>query len=133
MEFLNKNKTYIMMGIIIFFIIVIFVGGIMLGKSMKEAQGLRASEKELKSEIELINKREKSSELNAQALIDSAGIYEAMAKKQAIITQKTNEQINNIQNETQKNINNIDFLSRDINVDLFSKYAQEYIDSSGQH
>lgn len=129
-DFLSKNKTYIMLGIIIFLIVLIFVGGIMIGKGIKAQQELKAEANALKADIKQNELIIKSSSKNAQTLIDSAGIYESFARKQALITGQIHSQTNKIKNETQKSIHDIDGLSRDSNVSLFSKYAQEYIDSS---
>lgn len=129
-DFLDNNKIYIMLGIITFLVIVIFVGGVMLGKGIKSQQELKASEKALKEEIRQADIIIKSSTKNAQLLVDSAEIYKEYAKRQGLVTEKIHTQINKVKNETQKNINNIDLLSRDSNVVLFSRYAQEYIDST---
>ena len=129
-SFLTKYKNYFLVGIVVLLLVGIFVGGFMYGKGRQEEKDLKAKETALKNDIKTQQQIVNSSTKSAVTLIDSAGIYESFARKQAQVTEKIHGQVVLIKNDTKTKINDIDKLSRDSNVVLFSKYAQDYIDSS---
>ena len=130
--FLTKYKNWFLAGIVILLILGVFVGGFVAGKSKQKAEDLKAQESALKADIKAQQNIVTTSTAAATNLIDSAGIYEAFARKQSAITQKTTAQIKKQKNDTQQNISNIDHLSNDSNVHLFSRLAQDYINSPTQ-
>ena len=130
MTFLTKYKNFFLAGIVILLLLGIFVGGFMAGKGKQKAEDLKAQEKVLTNDIKNQQAIVNSSTKSANELIDSAGIYESFARNQAFVIANNNIKIKNVKNDTKTHINNIDVLSNDSNVHLFSGLAQEYIDAS---
>ena len=130
MDFFTKNKNYVIAVIVLLLLIGIFVGGIMIGKGNKTNQDLKQTEKQLTTDIKKDKQEVTTSKKEASSLIDSAAIYLEFAKRKANDATTINNTINNTNNESKKNISHIDSLSNDSNVILFSKLAQEYINST---
>ena len=126
----ENNKNVIIVVIILIFVISLFVGGIFLGKRMGSNSNLKQIEKSLKKDIKQTEAEIKTSTKNAKSLIDSAGIYEEFALRQAVETQKRRNKTKKVISDCKKIIDNVDNLSKQENMKLFSKLAQEYIDST---
>ena len=129
MAFLTKYKNWLLAGLVTLLLIGLFVGGFVAGKNKQKSEDLKAQESALKSDIKTQENIIKASTKNADALIDSAGIYESFARKQAKVTDKIHGQTVVVINNAKQDMSNIDKLSKDSNVALFSKFAKEYLDS----
>ena len=97
---------------------------------MGSNSNLKQIEKSLKKDIKQTEAEIKTSTKNAKSLIDSAGIYEEFALRQAVETQKIRNKTKKVISDGKKIIDNVDNLSKQENMKLFSKLAQEYIDST---
>jgi len=123
------NRTVLIGAIILFFVVMIFISGLYLGKDIKQTQDFKTADKQRQTLIDSLNNNIKRSESEAKLYRDSSTYYMNLSQSLNQQIGKTNKRAIFIKDETENKIAGVDSLSNDSNVVLFSKLAKEYLES----
>lgn len=131
-SFLTTNRTNIFIGIIAFFLILIFVGGIIIGNQMKSNQNLNDTLKQNQKELKSLSKEVKLSKKQSELYRDSAIYYKKLADESGLQAEEIGKQGIKIIYETKKQVDAVSKFTNSEHVKFFSTTEEEYRDSTNR-
>jgi predicted negative regulator of RcsB-dependent stress response len=133
MVVLNFIKSYWKELVIGLLVILLFLLGLFLGIEISKNSQLNHDNAIYKEQVKSLDTEIENSLKDVNTIIDSAGIYQHYAEKQALMTEKIHKETNKLKYDVNKQVSDIDNISStDSIAGLYSKLAKEFGKDTGR-